>query len=149
MSLSKPTGFRLSPAGCYCPRTGKGRGSVPMKHTLADASHRECKAQTSSMAYSNKMIKEDHLLACTTRTLEIQARAGHPPPVQAWQQTDHLDFRPDYRVHPASGHTSSRLYDYPLVKEQLHMCVTALTASHINLYVEASEQVRLLLRFPQ
>jgi hypothetical protein len=37
-----------------------------------------CKAQTSSMAYSNKMIKEDHLLACTTRMLEIQA-LGYPP----------------------------------------------------------------------
>src|SRR3982751_3308116 len=119
MSLSKPTGFRLSPASCYCPRTGKGRGSVPMKPTLSGESHRECKAQTSSMAYSNKMIKEDHSLACTTRMLEIQARAVHPLGRSLTVERP-LGFHPDYRVHPASGHTSSRLPTIHLSKNLIN-----------------------------
>ena len=77
-SLSKPSGFRRSPDGCYCPSPAKARGQLASTHRFRRAFTR-CKAQTSSMAYSNKMIKEDHLLACTTRTLEIQARATHPP----------------------------------------------------------------------
>jgi hypothetical protein len=61
------------------------------------------------MAYSNKMIKEDHLLACTTRMLEIQARADHPEPIQPIPVDRPLGFHPNYRVHPAFGHTPSRL----------------------------------------
>jgi hypothetical protein len=133
MSLSKPTGFRLSPAGCYCPQTGKGRGSVPMKHTLADASHRECKAQTSSMAYSNKMIKEDHLLACTTRMLEIQARAGHPTPALLQVPVDRpLGFHPNYRVHPAFGHTPSRLPTIHLSKNMINTAANQLRFVVVN-----------------
>jgi hypothetical protein len=61
------------------------RPGVSRIHSPSRARFTGCKAQTSSMAYSNKMIKEDHLLACTTRMLEIQARADHPPAEQAWQ----------------------------------------------------------------
>jgi len=55
-------------------RTGGSAGVgfvLPDYSVNANSKPEICKAQTSSLAYSNKMIKEDHLLACTTRMLEI------------------------------------------------------------------------------
>jgi len=61
--LSKPFGLRLVSEKLLLPHAGKGDG---VSRTVIQTDS-NCKAQTSSMAYSNKMIKEDHLLACTTR----------------------------------------------------------------------------------
>src|SRR5687768_8318883 len=69
----------------------------------------ECKAQTSSMAYSNKMIKEDHLLACTTRMSEIFVRLPDPPPGKPSDKTARrLGFRPNHASTPAPSDTHPR-----------------------------------------
>jgi len=77
MSLSKPIGSRLVRTAVTAPRRLRRKVCRHQcrDHQLALAgtsSRRKLrKALASSMAYSNKMIKEDHLLACTTRMLEI------------------------------------------------------------------------------
>ena len=77
------------------------------------------------MAYSNKMIKEDHLLACTTRMLEIQARADHPQDRSPAVERP-LGFHPNYRVHPAFGHTPSRLPTIHLSKNLINTAANQL-----------------------
>jgi hypothetical protein len=82
------------------------------KHPAANYSHlvfTECKAQTSSMAYSNKMIKEDHLLACTTRMSEIFVRLSDPPPGKPGGKTARrLGFRPNNPVQSGLSDTHPR-----------------------------------------
>jgi len=63
------------------------------------------------MAYSNKMIKEDHLMRETTRMFEIVYLAST-------KRGEAFDCPPAPVHIGASKHTSSRLSDYSLVKEQ-------------------------------
>ena len=108
MSLSKPIGLRQSRPAVTAPSSAKTKGQS--RHVVSRkrlTRHSNCKAQTSSgthpregWAYSNKMIKEDHLLACTTKMFEILScidcvksiSSGISPehvPVQAKSQATH------------------------------------------------------------
>jgi hypothetical protein len=79
-SLSKPRELRLFFTRSLLPRRRQRlTGSVRRIHVIACATPKtrlSCKAQTFSMAFSKKMIKEDHYLACTTKMFEIE----HAPP---------------------------------------------------------------------
>jgi hypothetical protein len=102
MSLSKPIELRqLNRLLLPVCRQGKRVSQSQNQAASRPALLLNCKAQTSSLAYSNKMIKEDHLLACTTRMFEnihlVRLRCTPTLP----------------------NRTSSRRSDYSLVKEQL------------------------------
>jgi len=112
------------------PHRRQRRRGQPDPPTPFGTSFTGCKAQTSSMAYSNKMIKEDHLLACTTRMSEFSSSRRSPTGANS-------HGRPTTWIRPGrlsttrrSGHTPSRLPTIHLSKSSTFLRRPARESSH-------------------
>ena len=89
---------------------GRPNPATPSLDVAAGLSHPNCKAQTHlSLAYSNKMIKEDHSLACTTRECPSRPLLPPAPPEGAGWLEEPFGSPGTRRYTGTPGHTPSRL----------------------------------------